>query len=125
MPSDRLPPSARPVGELAAEVTRLLPELDLIVDDCLRNSVRDIWVEAWQDSAWPDLAAVPKGTALAEESLIDHSRCVTLMSLAAAQTISSVYGIDYDPNVVAAAALLHDVCKLVENEPIPGEPVLA
>ena len=100
----------------------MLPELALIVDDGLRNAVRDIWVQAWQDSEWTDLAAVPKGTALSEESLVDHSRCVSLMSLAAAQTMRSVYGIDYQPDIVVAAALLHDVCKLVENEPIPGEP---
>jgi hypothetical protein len=41
-------------------VRELLPELQQISDEGLRDAVTEIWLKAWIESGWEDMASVPK-----------------------------------------------------------------
>ena len=104
-------------GRLALpELEQLLPELALINDPGLRGVVSDIWNECWHEGSWRSIEDVPKSTQLPERRLVQHTRSVARISLAAAQTLREIHGIPFHRDMLVAAALLHDVSKLVENE---------
>ncbi len=95
-----------------------LPEIDLIKDEELRRAVIEIWAETLQESVWTDLEAVPKNAELPGiRKLAVHTRSVTQLALACATVIKEQHGIDFDQDKLVAAAILHDVSKLLENEP--------
>ena len=105
-----------------AGIEGLLPEIRLIADARLRTATAEIWYEAWQESAWSGgpLTAVPKNTQLPpERKLIQHTRSVTQLALSAAEILRANHGLETDRDILVAAAILHDVCKLYENEPAP------
>jgi putative nucleotidyltransferase with HDIG domain len=101
------------------EIEELLPEIKLIADDKLRIATARIWYECWKESVWADgpLAEVPKNTELPpERKLIQHTRSVTQLALSAAEILQANHGLEFDRDIVISAAILHDVCKLYENE---------
>jgi HD superfamily phosphohydrolase YqeK len=104
-------------AEDAKTVNELIPEIALIENEKLRTAVQDIWAESWRESEWESLAEVPKNTELpADRKLVTHTRSVTRMCISAAENLHEFYGIEYDRDIVIAAAILHDVSKLFENE---------
>src|SRR5262245_3007255 len=104
-----------------AEVARRLPELDLIGSAELRRAVAEIWVECWQESGWDRLEDAPKSPSEpARLSLVRHTRGVTRLALAMAETARDTYRVGFDRDRLVAGALLHDVSKLVEWEPGPA-----
>lgn len=105
-------------AECAAIATDL-PEVDLIEDIALRHAVCEIWAEALAASNWKSLGDVPKNPETLPETrrLLEHSRSVALQALAVARVVRDVHKIGFDSDTLIAAALLHDVSKLVEYEP--------
>jgi putative nucleotidyltransferase with HDIG domain len=104
-------------------VERTFPELRSVEDDSLRGGVIGAWVAACVDAGIDDageLAAVPwypplqleLGIPSEAETLVDHSRDVTAGALALADAVAARDGLDRD--LLVAAALVHDVSKLVE-----------
>jgi putative nucleotidyltransferase with HDIG domain len=99
----------------------LFPEIDLIGDHSLREQVVQVWDTALVRSAFDDASAVPF-TLLIEDlddTLVHHTGRVTRMAIAAARSRS-----DLDLDTVVAGALLHDVGKLLEYEPLPDGSVV-
>jgi len=112
----------------AARVRELFPAIAEIGSDELQRAVVDIWVEAWDESAWSELADVPKGVygGGPVRSLVEHVTGVTAGALAYARCMEEVHGWSYDRDLLLAAALLHDTSKVVETEPGPdGTPVVS
>jgi len=101
------------------QVLATFPELQEIADADLRAAVVDIWREVLDESDWSSLDEVPKHPLKlpASSTLVTHTRAVTQMSLAIAETVERVRGISYDRDQLIAAANLHDVSKLLEFEP--------
>lgn len=105
-------------------VRELLPELLQIGDERLRDAVVAIWLKAWAESGWDDLATVPKNPAATKAAegvdgawtLITHTRVVAQVAAASADIVADLHGISYDSDIVIALALLHDVSKLLEYE---------
>jgi putative nucleotidyltransferase with HDIG domain len=105
--------------EQIAEIEELIPEIKLIEDETLRTATGEIWYECWKEGIWADgpLDEVPKNTELPpERKLIQHTRSVTQLALSAAEILHANHGMDFDRDIVISAAILHDVCKLYENE---------
>jgi putative nucleotidyltransferase with HDIG domain len=104
-----------------SRIRQLMPLVDQIKDKKLRKGVLDVWVKAWEESEWEDLADCPFSVALKvkleECSLIQHTNCVTATALAMAANTRDILGIPVNDDLVLAGALLHDVCKVVENAP--------
>jgi hypothetical protein len=105
-------------------VRELLPELQQIGDEGLRDAVTEIWLQAWTESGWEDMAAVPKNPSATKAAasvddawtLITHTRVVAQVAAASADIVAKLHGTAYDLDTVIALALLHDVSKLLEYE---------
>jgi putative nucleotidyltransferase with HDIG domain len=102
------------------DLKELLPELAEIGDAGLRARVAAVYAVALARGGWraADMARMPF-TLLLEPcpaSYLEHTRAVTKTALAAGDALAEIYGerLPLDRDVLAAAALLHDVGKLVE-----------
>jgi putative nucleotidyltransferase with HDIG domain len=101
------------------DVLEIFPELAGIGDETLRLKVAAIWQEVFAESPWKSLQEVPKNpkTLPPSRTLVAHTRSVTRQALAIAEVAQEIHGLDYDRDILIAAANLHDVSKLVEYEP--------
>jgi len=102
------------------EVREILPELELIENEELREKTMDVWVEAMETGGWEvaDMKDIPF-TLLIEDTdltLLDHTRVVTQTAIAIADTMSSYYGnrMPINRDYLISGGLLHDVGKLAE-----------
>ncbi len=101
------------------EVRRILPELELIGDEDLREKTLDVWTDAMTEGGWEvtDLGDIPF-TLLIETgvSLLDHTRVVTRTAVAMADTMTEFYGdaLPINRDHLVSGGLLHDVGKLLE-----------
>lgn len=104
--------------EDVAYIISVLPEIELISDDELRARVVGIWIECWRESSWERIEDAPKNPALSRTArpLHEHVRAVTQEAIAVADVIEARHGVVADRDTLLAAALLHDVSKLVEYE---------
>lgn len=99
-----------------------LPELSLFTNETWRETVCAIWQEAYSESAWDDLADVPFAVAALTVNLVNHVRMVTTTALELAKQTKGIMSQPCDADKVLLLCLLHDVCKIVENEPDPENP---
>ena len=108
--------------EILVSVERALPELNLIRQSALRQATAEIWAETLAESDWGTLADAPKNpeSLPPRRRLLEHSRSVALQALAVAEVIKKIHGIGFNQDELVAAALLHDVSKLLEYGPGDG-----
>jgi hypothetical protein len=113
----------------ADTILRLLPAIEQVSDPDLRTAVVEIWIEAWETSAWDDLEDVPKAIYAQGEihcSLVEHVRAVTAGSIGFADAMEEIHGRPCDRDLLLSAALLHDASKVVESAPSEdGRPVVS
>jgi putative nucleotidyltransferase with HDIG domain len=102
------------------EVRALLPELELIKDEGLKEKTLDVWIDAMETGGWEvvDMPDIPF-TLLIEEtdlSLVDHTRVVTQTAVAMAKAMYGYYGdrMPINMDYLVSGGLLHDVGKLIE-----------
>lgn len=111
-------------------VLRLLPEINLINDETIRDQVVDCWAEAIAFRGWTEelLRSIPF-TLLADNvsiPFIDHVRAVCLMCVACDDVLERVHEDRRTPvnrDYLIAGAMLADVGKLLEFEIIDGQAV--
>lgn len=105
---------------MAKKIETLLPEINLIQDDSLRQKTIDVWLEAIRQSGWSynDLEKIPFTLLIPETkiNLIDHVRAVTQCALRLAEVMINFYPeeVKINRDILLAGALLHDVGKLLE-----------
>ncbi len=107
---------------LQGKIIELLPEIDDIEDNTLRERVIAAWMAAAKHGGWTkdDLEDIPFTLLIEEVSvgLFTHVRAVTQTALAIARVIEETYGdsVAIDRDCLIAGGLLHDVGKLLEYE---------
>lgn len=104
------------VTSLREQITKCLPELELIKNESYRKAVIDIWEETFLASKWDSIESVPKSGDVTEYSNLQHTRSVTLQAIHCANVISSIHNIQVDLDVLITASLLHDVSKFFEYD---------
>lgn len=104
------------------ELLKLLPEINWIEEEDLREKVISTWIEALERGGWKpeDMKKIPF-TLLLEGvgiSFLDHTRAVTQMAKAICDIAKEIYGekMPLNRDYLIAGALLHDVGKLMEYE---------
>jgi hypothetical protein len=112
---------------LPTKLTELIPEIDSIADEGLRQKVLDVWQEAMDIGGWTldDLSQIPY-TLLADDvdiTLPEHVSVVCRMCIAMEGVLKEGYGDRYtvDLDTLVAGALLADVGKLIEFRMVDGE----
>lgn len=98
--------------------TGLFPEILQIRDKTLQEKVLAIWDNVLNESIWERIEDVPKNPLFAgpDDTLLRHTQSVIKQSIAVAEIVSAVYGRKVDMDLLIAAAVLHDVCKLREYD---------
>jgi hypothetical protein len=104
---------------LPLDLGAVLPEIELIQDDSLRERVAAVWQDIWAESGFDEVADVPIGPEI-PHSHLPHNRAVVAMALSIADALERFHGIGVDRDVLVAAGLLQDVSKLVEMTPHDG-----
>jgi putative nucleotidyltransferase with HDIG domain len=102
------------------KIKELLPELVEIEDDALRGKVVAVYEAALERGGWrpEDMARLPSTLLIdpAPATYVEHTRAVTRCAVAAAEAMAAIYGgrLNINRDHLLAAALLHDVGKLLE-----------
>lgn len=100
------------------EVTDAFPEVNEIRDEDLREKVVDAWVTTLVASDFESLYDVPwfpqSADVIGEQSQVEHIRDVITASIAVTDLLIERRGMDIDRDVVVAAAITHDIDKLLE-----------
>jgi hypothetical protein len=107
------------VSRPALDLGELLPEIELIQDQDLRDRVSAVWQDLWSESAFEELADVPIGPDI-PISHLPHNRCVVAMAISIADSLERFHGLEIDRDVLIAAGLIQDASKLVEMTPADG-----
>jgi putative nucleotidyltransferase with HDIG domain len=107
------------------DILRILPEIELIEDESLRQMVTKTWEDALVRGKWEasDIQSMPFTLAKKVDiSFAQHVRSVTKISLAAVEIFDEIYKgkLTLNRDLVLAGALLHDVGKLLEMEKVDG-----
>jgi len=108
------------------EIREILPEIDLIEDESLRNKVLATWEAGLARGGWTPMDIERMPFTLAKKvhlSFAQHVRSVTKICLAVADTFDEIYRgetLKLDRDILLAGALLHDVGKLLEIEESGG-----
>ena len=107
------------------ELLRVLPEINLIKDDTLREGVAKTWEDAIVRGGWKpiDIERMPFTLAkVVDINFAQHVRSVTKISLAACETFEEIYQgkLSLNRDIILAGALLHDVGKMLEMEEADG-----
>jgi len=107
------------------ELLRILPEIDLIEDESLRNKVAKTWEDGLSRGGWTpgDIERMPFTLAkVVDINFAQHVRSVSKISLSVYETFEEIYQgkLSLDRDVILAGALLHDVGKLLEMEEANG-----
>ena len=107
---------------LQQRIIELLPEIDDVEDNALRERVIAAWMAAVKRGGWSEeeLEAIPFTLLIEGVSvgLFAHVRAVTQTAVAIARVLEDTYGdsIELNRDRLIAAGLLHDVGKLLEYE---------
>ena len=110
-------------------VEKLWPELAWIEDAGLRESTRETWVKAFEQSPLipEDLEQIPFTLLIPDcpATFMEHKRCVVHIARRSAEAMQEFLGraLPIDMDVVIAGAILADVGKLLEYETVDGRAV--
>jgi len=104
----------------ASDLLTILPELDLISDADLRTKAIAVWSTLANQSKFRRLMDVPVLPTL-DYPQITHNRSVAAIAMKVAEILEQFHGVQINRDVLLTAALLQDVSKLVEYEPVDGK----
>lgn len=111
---------------MAKTLEALMPEINLIENEDLRQKTIRVWLEALAHGGWApeDLERLPFTLLIPETkiSLLTHVRAVTQCALRLAEIIQANYEeVKLNRDYLIAGALLHDVGKVLEMENREGK----
>jgi putative nucleotidyltransferase with HDIG domain len=105
---------------MKSEIVRLLPEIEQIEDQKVKEQVIATWEDAVARGGWliKELGEIPFTLLIPEcsISIITHTRAVTHTSIEVAKVLLNFYKDQekINRNILIAGAILHDVVKIVE-----------
>jgi putative nucleotidyltransferase with HDIG domain len=105
---------------MKSDIVRLLPEIDQIEDEKLKEQVIATWEDAVERGSWliKELGEIPFTMLIPDcnISIITHTRAVTHTAMEIAKVLLNFYKDreQINRNVLIAGAILHDVGKIVE-----------
>ena len=98
-------------------ITEVMPEINWIKDDDIRQKTIEIWEQMYKDSKWEDIMDLPCSTHKTDYPHIVHNRSVVQMAVSVADILENMHGVKIDHDNLICAALLQDDSKLLEYEP--------
>lgn len=108
--------------EKEARIRQLLPLIDRIEDEKLKNGVLRVWVKLWEESDWEDPIDCYYSLAFTDFGVVQHTDFTMHMALAMATYYREKLGKPVNLDLLLAGAALHDASDLVENAPPKDRP---
>ena len=99
------------------------PFLQQVSSEKMRDAVRAIWEDLFEQSEWKDIYDVPSELSPVAIPLVQHSCNVASYVIGLADVYGPAYadkGMTFDKDTLITGALLHDVSKLLEFRPTIG-----
>ncbi|MFC1993203.1 HDIG domain-containing metalloprotein [Chloroflexota bacterium] len=106
--------------EKSERIRQLMPLIDQIQDEKIRNGVIETWLKAWEESEWNDIADCPFHPDVENCSLMQHTNFVVTTALHMANSAKEIWHVPVNTDLLLASALLHDVSKALEYAPQEG-----
>ena len=103
-------------------ITEVMPEINWIKDDDIRQKTIEIWEQMYKDSKWEDIMDLPCSTHKTDYPHIVHNRSVVQMAVSVADILENMHGVKIDHDNLICAALLQDAAMLAG---LPNEVVQA
>ncbi len=97
-------------------IQELFPRINDIKDSELREKVISVWLDAWKQSDFDEIAAISQWEPLKEKiriSNVEHTNQVVECAIAIAGIVESEQGVDIDMDTLIASAILHDCDKIL------------
>ena len=89
-------------------VRSYFPQLSEIKNQEYAKKAAEIWVEAFENSSWEDIADAQFATRAPGVALVKHTESVTANALMIARNTVEKYGYEIDTDILILAAVLHD-----------------
>lgn len=105
-------------------VLELIPEINMIRNEDLKEKTIIAWVKSWRESSFKDLADVPAALDETKDQItqIDHLRGVTNIAIGIAESLEKILNfVKVDKDVLIAGAICHDLGKCFEYDPVNQE----
>lgn len=105
-------------------INMLFPRIKDIRDEALRNKVVNVWLKAWEMSDCDKIetsSAWPPERAKIQLSNVDHTNQVVECAIAVAHIIEQTQQININLDYLLAAAILHDVDKIIQFDKETGQ----
>jgi putative nucleotidyltransferase with HDIG domain len=109
-------------------IKTLFPRLNDIKDGEIREKVASVWLDAWKDSKYGKIEDLSQWEPARDEinmSNVDHTNQVIECAIAAAGVVERMQKVPIDMDALIAAAILHDVDKILMFDPSSGEATAA
>lgn len=97
-------------------IENLFPRIDHIKDEDLRDKVINVWLKAWKMSDYKkieDHSSWPPAREKLQLSNVEHTNQVVECAIAVADVIERTQKIKINLDTLIAAAILHDVDKII------------
>lgn len=98
------------------DILNYFPQLNLVQNKELVTKTCQIWLEAFNNSSWENIEDAQFATRAKNVSLVKHTENVTANVVFIAENTAKKFGYAIDMDTLIISAVLHDVCKLEEND---------
>ncbi|MEM3245804.1 MAG: hypothetical protein QXN16_03485 [Candidatus Micrarchaeaceae archaeon] len=98
------------------DITKYLPEINMIKDETIRRKTIEVWQKLWAESKYKEISELPVNSSSKYPHII-HNRSVISMAISVAQNVSKFHKVKIDKDILISSAALQDSSKLVETEP--------
>jgi len=105
-------------------IEKLFPRLTDIKDAGIRAKVVSVWLDAWKESKFAKIEDLSQWEPAREKiniSNVEHTNQVIECAIAAAEVVERMQKVSIDMDALIAAAILHDVDKILMFDPSSGE----
>jgi putative nucleotidyltransferase with HDIG domain len=103
-----------------SHIKALFPRINDIKDSEIREKVVSVWLSAWEKSSFARIEDISQWEPTKEEleiSNVAHTNQVVECAMAIANVVEREQGIRIDNDALIAAAILHDVDKMLMFDP--------
>ena len=98
-------------------VSKYLPSLLEVKNNDLAEKIANVWIKIFKMSKWGDIGDAAVAEGVKDQSLVAHVNAIIDSSLAVARIIKKYQAIEFDEQRIIVLGLLHDVDKMILNEP--------
>lgn len=95
------------------DIEKFLSDISKIQNEELKYRVKEVWMEAWEQSSFENLYEVGFAEEVKNYTLIEHIQAATRCAVNIADVVNDIYKLPINLDYLIAGSLLHDVDKVI------------